>query len=94
VGELGTTLPDFIKWLESQFHPHPETGEFMTLENFGKWHIDHAISLDSFGIELEHKETQLKASHFTNLQPLWEKENLSKHTKCYYKHSEIELWSV
>jgi len=34
VRDLGTSVPKFIKRSESQFYPHPETGEPMTWENW------------------------------------------------------------
>ena len=54
--------------------------EGMTWDNWGKgpdkWHIDHVVPLNSFNLTDE--EQFKKAVHFTNLQPLWEKDNLSK----------------
>lgn len=41
------------------------------------WHIDHIIPLSSAKTE----EEVYKLCHYTNLQPLWAKENLSKGNK-------------
>ena len=47
----------------------------MTWENQGEWHIDHIIPLASAETESE----LIKLCHYTNLQPLWAKDNKSKH---------------
>ena len=58
------------------FYCHPKTGENMTWDNYGKWHIDHIVPLSYFDLL---KEVQVKtACQYTNLQPLWAQENLSK----------------
>jgi hypothetical protein len=67
---LGCTLPELRAYLESQFQPG------MTWDNHGEWHIDHKKPLSSFDLT---KRIQLMAAcHYTNLQPLWAKINLSK----------------
>ena len=48
----------------------------MSWENYGKWHIDHIKPCASFNL-LEEDE-QKKCFHYTNLQPLWAKDNLKK----------------
>lgn len=65
---LGCTIPEFMVYLESKFQPG------MTLDNHGKWHIDHKIGLVSAKTE----EEVFKLCHFSNLQPLWAVENLIK----------------
>ena len=61
------------KHLESKFKPG------MTRENCGKWHIDHIVPCASF--DLKCPVQQLACFHYSNLQPLWAKENLSKGAK-------------
>lgn len=66
--------PEFLKeHLEKQFKNE------MTWENYGLygWHIDHIIPLSS----AKNEEELYKLCHYTNLQPLWAKENLSKGSK-------------
>jgi|688.fasta_scaffold732639_1 hypothetical protein len=59
--------------LESQFKPG------MSWENHGKWHIDHIKPVSLFNL-LDPNEVK-KCCHYTNLQPLWAFENLSKGAK-------------
>ena len=68
---LGCTAEVLRDHLQSQFT------EGMTLENHGEWHIDHIIPLASANTE----EEIVKLCHYTNLQPLWAEDNLSKSDK-------------
>ena len=72
VRDLGCTLNFLKTYLESKFKPG------MTWENWttNGWHLDHIIPLKVFN--LTDKEQFLKACHYTNLQPLWAKDNLKK----------------
>ena len=74
---IGISIKELKTYLESQFK------EGMTWENYGfyGWHIDHIKPLSSF--DLNNPEEQKKAFHFTNLQPLWAKDNLKKHAKIF-----------
>ncbi len=73
VRDLGCTIPELKLHLESNF----QSG--MTWENYGEWHIDHILPLSKF--DLTDKTQLLKACHYTNLQPLWAKDNLKKSNK-------------
>jgi len=70
---LGISILDFKIFVERQF------GIGMTWENYGKWEIDHIRSLSSFN--LTKPREQFKAFHYTNMQPLWMKENRQKWAK-------------
>ena len=66
--------PEFLKeHLEKQFK------DGMSWDNYGLygWHIDHIIPLSS----AETEDEIYKLCHYTNLQPLWAEENLSKGSK-------------
>ena len=68
---LGCSLDEFIKHLELLFV------EGMTLENHGKWEIDHKIPISS----AKNEEELIKLNHYSNLQPLWKNDNRSKGNK-------------
>jgi hypothetical protein len=70
---LGCSVSELWQHLESKFQPG------MTKENHGVWHIDHIKPCASF--DLTKPEEQEKCFHYTNLQPLWAKDNLSKGAK-------------
>jgi hypothetical protein len=68
---LGCSIQDFINYISKGFK------KGMTFDNHGDWHIDHIIPLATASTE----EEVIKLNHYTNLQPLWAKENLSKGKK-------------
>jgi hypothetical protein len=70
---LGCNLETVRQHLESKFT------EGMSWNNYGKWHIDHIIPCASF--DLSDPEQQRKCFHYTNLQPLWAKDNMQKRDK-------------
>ncbi len=72
---LGCTGKELRSHVESKFLPG------MTWENHGHagWHIDHIIPLAKF--DLSDPTQQAAAFHYTNLQPLWAKDNLRKSDK-------------
>ena len=75
VQDLGCSIEELKTYLESKFQPG------MTWDSYGHkgWHIDHITPLCSFN--LTDPEQFKKACHYTNLQPLWAKDNLSKGSK-------------
>ena len=70
---LGCSIGIFKQHIDSQFK------EGMTWENHGEWHIDHKIPLkykqDGISPTIEEVAKRL---HYTNTQPLWASENISK----------------
>lgn len=70
---LGCSIEFLISFLESKFK------EGMSWENRELWHIDHILPCSSF--DLSDPEQQKLCFHYTNLQPLWAEENLSKRDK-------------
>lgn len=75
VRELGCTGYELKQYLESKF----QAG--MTWDNWSQkgWHVDHIKPLSSF--DLSNPEQFKQAVHYTNLQPLWAKDNLKKSNK-------------
>jgi len=73
---LGCSIEDFKKYIQNKFKPG------MTWENHGRgegcWHLDHIMPLN---LLKEGTATLEQLCHFSNYQPLWEKENLSKNSK-------------
>lgn len=67
---IGCTKEELRDYLEKQF----KLG--MSWDNYGEWHVDHIQPLCSFNL-LDDKELA-KAAHYTNLRPLWAKDNLKK----------------
>jgi hypothetical protein len=71
VQQLLGCSPDQVRaHLEAQFQPG------MAWDNYGEWHIDHIRPCASF--DLTDPEQQRLCFHWSNLQPLWAKENLKK----------------
>jgi hypothetical protein len=75
---IGCSMEFFLVHMESQFKPG------MSWDNHGlqsyktgkKWNIDHIKAIDKF--DLTKIEEQNKCFHYSNLQPLWHKENREK----------------
>lgn len=71
---LGCSFAEFRIWIESKFDPG------MSWENYGRvWHLDHIMPCCTFDLTRPlHVKT---CFHFTNLRPMWARENLSKNRK-------------
>ncbi len=73
VNLIGWSLNHLRKHFEKQF----TSG--MSWSNYGKWHIDHIKPCASF--DLSKPSEQKKCFNYTNLQPLWARENWRKNDK-------------
>ena len=67
---IGCTRDELRARYESLFKPG------MTWENYGEWENDHIIPMSKF--DLSKDEEVKKCMHYSNLQPLWRKENILK----------------
>ena len=67
---IGCSQTFLIAHLEKQFT------EGMLWANYGKWHVDHIMPCSKF--DLTDPEQQKLCFHYSNLQPLWAEDNLSK----------------
>lgn len=69
---LGCTIDQLKFYIESRFK------EGMSWDNYGQktWHIDHLEPMCKF--DLFNENDLVKVCHYSNLQPLWAKENYKK----------------
>jgi hypothetical protein len=72
---VGYSLEELKLHLESQFT------EGMSWDNYGEWHIDHIIPVDSFNIQNYDDNNFKKCWSLNNLQPLWAEQNIKKSNK-------------
>lgn len=72
---LGCDIDFLKKYLENKFLPG------MSWKNYSYrgWHVDHIMPCDLF--DLSKPKEQKRCFHYTNLQPLWAKDNISKNNK-------------
>ncbi len=68
---LCCSMDFFIKHIENLF------SEGMTFENYGLWHLDHIKPISN----CKTIEDIINYNHYTNLQPLWAKDNILKSNK-------------
>jgi len=84
--DLGCDIQFFIQYLESLFQPG------MSWENYGggkdKWNIDHIIPIST--LDPDDPESYKKLCHYTNLQPLWQIDNIKKSNKLPEELEDIE----
>lgn len=70
---IGCSITELRTYLENLF------SKDMTWENQGEWHIDHIKPCASFNLNDEDERNA--CFHYTNLQPMWGIENISKNDK-------------
>ena len=70
---IGCEIDYLMFHIQEQFQPG------MSWDNYGEWHIDHIKPCALF--DLSQPSEQYKCFNYTNLQPLWAEENLSKGAK-------------
>lgn len=69
---IGCSVEQLIAHIESQWEPG------MSWDNHGPrgWHVDHIIPCNAF--QLDDQEQAAKCFHYTNMRPLWWRDNLDK----------------
>lgn len=67
---LGCDMTTYRTYIQSQFT------DGMSWDNYGEWHIDHIKPCCSFDLTIS--ENQFICFNYTNTQPLWKADNLSK----------------
>lgn len=72
---VGCSAGELARHIEAKFLPGMSWGNY----GYRGWHIDHIIPLAKF--DLADPVQQAAAFHYTNLQPLWAKDNLRKSDK-------------
>ena len=82
MNDLGCSISELKEYIESKF----QLG--MTWENRGKeWHIDHIIPLSNFN--LQNRQEFLVANNYSNLQPLWARDNIQKSNLISYTNIKL-----
>lgn len=79
---IGCSIDDFKTHLEKQFI------EGMSWDNYGRggWHVDHIRPCCSF--DLTDPEQQRECFHYSNCQPLWERDNILKGGRYEFLHND------
>lgn len=72
---LGTTYPELKKYIEQKFTEGMSWDKLLA----GEIHLDHILPCASF--DLTDAQQQSCCFHYTNLQPLWAFDNISKGAK-------------
>ena len=70
---VGCSIEKLKLYIESMFI------EGMSWNNYGEWHIDHIKPCSKF--DFNNKKEIHECFHYSNMQPLWAKDNLKKSAK-------------
>lgn len=76
---LGCSFQQFKDYIESQFT------DGMSWSNHGEWHLDHKVPLSL----ANNVDELIKLNHWTNFQPLWSDDNLSKGDTLLDEHIDL-----
>jgi hypothetical protein len=76
-----------VSWEVCKAHIGNQFTKGMNWDNYGEWHIDHVIPLASANTEKE----LTKLCHYSNLQPLWAEDNLSKGSKIESQQMKLTI---
>lgn len=67
-------------WQQLAIHLEKQFTEGMSWGNRKDWHVDHIVPISSANTE----EDVIRLNHYTNLRPIWAKENMSKGASMEY----------
>lgn len=86
----GCSRNELIAYIESKF----EYG--MSWDNLKEWHLDHIVPVKYFrdNYNFEEIEIQKVCFHYSNMQPLWEKDNLIKATNINPEFAEKKITEI
>jgi hypothetical protein len=70
---LCCSIEEFRNYIENKFT------DDMTWDNQGKWHLDHQIPVSLANT----KEEIIELCHYSNYQPMWGSDNISKGSKIF-----------
>lgn len=73
---LGCTIDEFVKYIESKWEKDMSWQNYGNKEN--QWSIDHIKPCAMF--DFTNEEEQKQCFHYSNMQPMWSKENYLKNS--------------
>lgn len=76
-----------VEWDIVKQHIERQFIEGMTWDNYGEWQVDHIYPLS----KAKSEEEMVKLCHYTNLQPLWRYDNISKQDKIVEHQAKLTL---